>query len=686
MKNHRVTFRADSNRLRRLQRRRVCRLEPLEPRHLLAVSVLAPLADQFFAEDASAPLAIDLAGAFADTAVTGTVVRFDTATPTGVQSFFAEIFDADGERRIRTTPTTATNFLGYVDRGDYDGSFIHRSIPNFVIQGGGFNESGGLVDAVTAGPPIENEPGNSNVRGTLAMAKLGGDPDSATNQWFINLADNSANLDAQNGGFTVFGRVVGDGMSLVDTLAALPTYVFSSPFNDLPLWNYDLQAPPTTENFVRFETIRSLSAAERFTYEVTSSTAAVTAEVLDGKLVLTPAGSPGSSAAITVRAISPFDQTDVSEQTFAVTLLPSTPGVPADVDGIPGDAQVALAWSAPATDGSRPITDYVIQVSSDSGLTWTTFDDGVSATASATVTGLTNGTGYTFRVAAVNQIGQGEFSAATNTAVPEPPPQVFSVPSGAVVTAAVDAGTTRVIKQGLGTLILDRASTHAGGTVVEAGTLVLRDPASVGSGLLRVLPGATVVLDVGTREVALNGLELAETGTLDLAIGSVLITDGGSLDRSGIIALIARDLDKLSGIISSSIEPGSFREIGHRVLPDGALKVGYSAVGDANMDGSVNLQDLIALDAGGKFGTAATDAGWWQGDFNHDGVVNIVDIIAMDAAGLYGTGSYLPVAPQTAAGALASHQLAWAAIASQDDSDSAEEADVSTWRLVAPPA
>lgn len=188
--------------------------------------------------------------------------------------------------------------------------------------------------------------------------------------------------------------------------------------------------------------------------------------------------------------------------------------MPPDVDGISGNAQVALAWSAPATDGSRPITDYVIQVSSDSGLTWTTFDDGVSSAASATVTGLTNGTGYMFRVAAVNQIGQGEFSAATNAVVPEPPPQVFSVPSGAVVTAAVDAGTTRVVKQGLGTLILDRASTHTAGTVVEAGTLVLRDPAGLGSGFLRVLPGATVVLDVGTREVALNGLDLTTAGTL----------------------------------------------------------------------------------------------------------------------------------------------------------------------------
>jgi len=71
--------------------------------------------------------------------------------------------------------------------------------------------------------PNEFSPSRSNVRGTIAMAKLDGDPDSATNEWFINLGDNSANLDKQNGGFTVFGRVLDPGMDVVDTIAALDT-------------------------------------------------------------------------------------------------------------------------------------------------------------------------------------------------------------------------------------------------------------------------------------------------------------------------------------------------------------------------------------------------------------------------------------------------------------------------------
>ncbi len=148
--------------------------------------------------------------------------------------------DIDFEFFDTAAPGTVQNFLNYVEDGDFVNSIFHRLVPNFVLQGGGFSASTDLFPQnpssadpalfaeVPTDAPIENEFAISNTRGTVAMAKLGGDPDSATNQYFINLVDNSGNLDNQNGGFTVFARVV--DMSVVDQIANLPRANFSTLF------------------------------------------------------------------------------------------------------------------------------------------------------------------------------------------------------------------------------------------------------------------------------------------------------------------------------------------------------------------------------------------------------------------------------------------------------------------------
>lgn len=140
------------------------------------------------------------------------------------------------------TPATVANFLFYVQNGRYSSSIFHRSVPGFIVQGGGFFFDAALgFNSVPIEPPVVNEPAFSNLRGTIAMAKLGGDPNSATSQWFINLGNNSANLDAQNDGFTVFGQVTTDGMLVVDAIAALDLFNFaniSSAFGEMPLQNF----------------------------------------------------------------------------------------------------------------------------------------------------------------------------------------------------------------------------------------------------------------------------------------------------------------------------------------------------------------------------------------------------------------------------------------------------------------
>jgi cyclophilin family peptidyl-prolyl cis-trans isomerase len=130
-------------------------------------------------------------------------------------------------------PVTVKNFLQYVDDKHYDGTVFHRVIPDFMIQGGGFEP--GMKEKKTRAP-IKNEAGNnvSNERGTLAMARTS-DPDSASAQFFINVKDNKF-LDrkqARDGvGYAVFGKVV-EGMDVVDKIKGVKT-TKRGPFDDVP--------------------------------------------------------------------------------------------------------------------------------------------------------------------------------------------------------------------------------------------------------------------------------------------------------------------------------------------------------------------------------------------------------------------------------------------------------------------
>lgn len=155
------------------------------------------------------------------------------------------------------TPLAVENFLGYVERGDYGNTIFHRSMLGFVLQTGGFMvadpASGVLVEAIPTQPPVVNEFSRSNLRGTIARAKSDGDPDSATSQWFVNLDDNSSNLDGQNGGFTVFGRVT--DMAVVDEIAARPVLDLGGAFSDLPLLELETSAPVEHDDLIVIKSV-----------------------------------------------------------------------------------------------------------------------------------------------------------------------------------------------------------------------------------------------------------------------------------------------------------------------------------------------------------------------------------------------------------------------------------------------
>jgi cyclophilin family peptidyl-prolyl cis-trans isomerase len=180
--------------------------------------------------------------------VQGTVVR--VATTQG--NFDIELLNSDA-------PITVANFLNYLSR--YADSIIHRSERTgnnqpFVIQGGGFADPPDVVPVATDAP-IANEfkAANSNVRGTIAMALPGNNINGGTSQWFINTGNNSA-LDS--GKYTVFGKVLGDGMTVVDAIHALTSYNLVGPTGETALANVPLKNyTPFTEMLIGTATTTS---------------------------------------------------------------------------------------------------------------------------------------------------------------------------------------------------------------------------------------------------------------------------------------------------------------------------------------------------------------------------------------------------------------------------------------------
>jgi len=152
-------------------------------------------------------------------------VWFPPAYPGSLVQFRTTFGTVEVQLYDTEKPATTDNFKRLVKSGAYQNTFVHRLIPGFVAQGGSYSALSqsstnlfapdwlerGIIPSFGA---ITNEHGVgpflSNTNGTIAMAKVAGNPNSASTGWFFNLANNSTNLDSQNGGFTVFGRVIRD--------------------------------------------------------------------------------------------------------------------------------------------------------------------------------------------------------------------------------------------------------------------------------------------------------------------------------------------------------------------------------------------------------------------------------------------------------------------------------------------
>ena len=181
------------------------------------------------------------------------------------------------EDQLSGAPLTVANFERYVEENKYTDVMLHRLVAGFVLQGGGFQwpDDQASPSTIESFAPIENEFSSerSNTRGTIAMAKIGNDPDSATNQWFFNLADNSSNLDNQNEGFTVFGKTKTEtDLLFVDILASSPIANAGGVFSSLPyisLTENTITAPDT----VRFKSIEIIDERRDINFELSVNNA-----------------------------------------------------------------------------------------------------------------------------------------------------------------------------------------------------------------------------------------------------------------------------------------------------------------------------------------------------------------------------------------------------------------------------
>jgi autotransporter-associated beta strand protein len=477
----------------------------------------------------------------------GTVVRFTT----NLGVFDVDLFD-------ETMPVTVANFLDYVTSDRYTSTIFHRSTTYNpfgiqIIQGGGFElvatPTGSELLPVEADPPIPLEASSANLRGTLAMARTS-DPDSATSQWYFNVTD-SPGLDFN---YAVFGTVIGTGLDVIDTIAAVPVYDASpqlgATFAELPL----LEASLEPQSFVLVDDVAIVSPWR------------VTIDVTSGSQTQSEAGYPTIAAAESVT------------KTGAGTLV----------------FDAANAYTGPTTVAAGTLE--------------------IANNAAVAGSGITVEAGATLRIA-----------SGTTARAP---------------AMLLDGGTLA------GSAVMVDATTGIASLAISAGTLTGNPAVEVtGGGIMSLAESARVTVAVASLEVDKE----AGGGLLDLGAGEITIAPGGSsvasLRADLLVGRNGGDWNGSTGIMSSTAAAsGGTRAVGYLVAGDGSARVSFAAPGDTNLNGQVDVFDLVSINSGGRYGTGAA-AVWSQGDFNYDRVTNVFDLVAINTAGAYGQGNYFPAAP-----------------------------------------
>jgi cyclophilin family peptidyl-prolyl cis-trans isomerase len=277
-------------------------IDHLERRMMLSVAIKAQIPNTTLQAGGTAQT-LNMAPYFDDAAIpsTDTVVEFQTNLPSPDNLIPVELTTA-------ATPNTVANFLQYIANGDYSDTVFQRSVPGFVIQGGGFTDTGSAITALGTVNGESSTATLNNTAGTIAMALSSG-PNTGSNQWFFNLVNNNGtsapydiNLDntSDGGPFTAFGQVIYQGMTVLNDIANLPvvddTGQGDGQWSSLPVQSGTNGATVTTEATSNLVTLDPIVIPGGLVYAQpnVSNTSVVTATMTQNNLTLTPVG-PGTT-------------------------------------------------------------------------------------------------------------------------------------------------------------------------------------------------------------------------------------------------------------------------------------------------------------------------------------------------------------------------------------------------------
>ncbi len=255
-------------------------------------------------------------------------------------------------------------------------------------------------------------------------------------------------------------------------------------------------------------------------------------------------------------------------------------------------------------------------------------------------TGPTTVSAGTLQVANANAVGGSNVTVDTGA--------TLSVASGTTMKAPaviVDGGTLAA-----STLAVN-STTGITSLAINAGNLAGSPAVTVGSGgTMSLVQDARVSVAVGSLAIT----EGSGGGRLDLGAGQVAVAAGG-ISAADLRAdlLAGRNggaWNGTSGIISSAAAAsGGTRTVGYLIGGDSSATVSFAAAGDTNLNGQVDVFDLVSVNSSGKYGSGTASV-WSQGDFNYDGVTSVFDLVSINGSGAYGRGNYFPAAPTVAGG------------------------------------